>query len=146
MTWPLHLTGSSPKSVKDRYKYKATNNNAVRSEYTEENIFASDKKMDFGYGIVLNANNTCMSTVRYNGGNDEHPEQHKANRIAGYWATSKRKIEANLLTHNGIASTPADSLTPRYLVKIDGTVMYPISFSRRWRDDVAELVFMENNG
>lgn len=135
-----------PKSVKDKYKYKATNNNAVRSEYTEENIFASDKKMDFGYGIVLNADNTCMSTVRYNGGNDEHPEQHKANRIAGYWATSKRKIEANLLTHNGIASTPADSLTPRYLVKIDGTVMYPISFSRRWRDDIAELVFMENNG
>ena len=133
------------KSVKDKYRYKATNSNAVREEYSESNIFASDKKMDFGYGIVMNENNSYMSTISYNGGTPQHPEQHKANRITSYWATSKRKITANLMTHNGTAATPANSLTPRYLVSINGTVMYPISISRRWRDDVAEIVFMENN-
>lgn len=138
-----------PKTIKEKYKYKATNNNSVRSEYNEENIFASYKGTDFGYGIIMsigsNYDYSCLSTISYNGGTAEHPEQHKANRIANYWATSKRKIVAHMLTHNGLAPTPANILTPRHLVSIDNTVMYPISISRRWCDDVAELVFMENN-
>ena len=37
-----------------------------------------------------------MTGVTYGGGGSEIPEQHLADRIVGYWATAKRKIECEL--------------------------------------------------
>ena len=137
-----HWNYIKPKRIKDKYVYKSSNANAVQETYSEDNIFCSDRNMKFGYGIVLEPNGNYMVTAQYNGSN-AHPEQHKANRITDYWANSKRKIEPHLLTHNGTNATTAEVLSPQYKVTIDGTQLYPVSISRRWRDDVAELIFME---
>jgi hypothetical protein len=63
--------------------------------------------------------------------------------VVNYWATSKRKIECELLAHDGTSATVADGINPRDLVSIDGSTMYPISISRNWRDDVVMLSLME---
>jgi len=81
-------------------------------------------------------------SVPYNGVNGR-PEQHIVNRIANYWATSKRKIECELLAHDGLAATVANGINPRNKASIDNSIMYPISISRDWRDDVVRLSLME---
>lgn len=125
-------------------KYKATNGNAIDDEYSVDNIFASENVMKPGYGIVINSNGGYVTTVNY-GESAEHPEQHLADRIANYWASSKRKIEASMLTHDGNSSTTAAEVTPMHLVTIDGTTLYPIAFSHKWRDDVVDITLMEVN-
>lgn len=122
--------------------YKSENNNAIFDEYSTESIFASEKESEPNYGIVLNANGSYASTISYDGV-DEHPEQHFVNRVTSYWATSKRKIEANLLTHDGTAATNAASVTPKHMVTIDGTTMHPIAFSHKWWDDEVAMTLME---
>lgn len=122
--------------------YKSENNNAIFDEYSTESIFASEKESEPNYGIVLNANGGYASTISYDGV-DEHPEQHFVNRVTSYWASSKRKIEANLLTHDGTAATNAASVTPKHMVEIDGTVMHPIAFSHKWWDDEVSMTLME---
>jgi len=124
--------------------YKASNLNAIEQEYSVENIFATENKMKPGYGVIITSNGGYVTTVNY-GESAEHPEQHLADRIANYWASSKRKIEASLLTHDGNSSTTAAQVTPMHLVTVDGTTLYPISFSRKWRDDVVDITLMEVN-
>ena len=125
--------------------YKATNNANV---HTEENIdapFVSLNDMNFGTNILANPDDTFMEKIDYHGAQtvNEYPEQHLANRIASYWSQSRRKIDCYVLAHDGTAATNANSITPRYRVSIDGTVMAPISISRNWRDDIISLSLME---
>lgn len=125
-----------PKKSKDAGRYKATNNNRTRDEYSEDIMFASDNEMKPGYGVVLEENGTYLSYV-----GNVRPEQHKADRIANYWASSKRKIEANLLAtgHGGAVGR----ISPRYLLTIDNTAIYPLAISRDWRDDVVHIMGVE---
>ena len=123
--------------------YKATNGNAIEEDVTIDTIFASEKTMKPGFGVVLNTNGSYFTGMAYVGTDVEHPEQHLADRITDYWATSKRKIEAHLLTHDDTAATPASSITPAHMVSIDGTTLYPISTSHKWRDDEMDVVAME---
>ena len=122
--------------------YKSENNNAIEEDASIDSIFASEKVMKPGYGIVLNINGSYLTTVAY-GAAEMHPEQHYVDRITNYWSTSKRKIEANLLTHDGSASTVANGVTPGHMVMIDGTKLYPIAISHKWRDDEVGMKCME---
>ena len=123
--------------------YKATNGNAIEEDVTIDTIFASEKTMKPGFGVVLNTDGSYFTGMAYVGTDVEHPEQHLADRITDYWATSKRKIEAHLLTHDDTAATPASNITPAHMVSIDGTTLYPISTSHKWRDDEMDVVAME---
>lgn len=124
--------------------YKATNDNAIEEDVTIDTIFASEKTMKPGFGVVLNTNGSYFTGMTYGSGTDvEHPEQHIADRITDYWATSKRKIEAHLLTHDDTAATLASNITPAHMVSIDGTTLYPISTSHKWRDEEMDVVAME---
>lgn len=132
-----------PVDVKNKHIYKSQNNNQnVREEYDIDCIFGSENDMSFGYGLLIDPDNSYMVSVPYNG-LAGRPETHYVNRISNYWATSKRKIECELLAHDGTAVTVADGINPRNTATIDGSMMYPISISRDWRDDVVRVVLME---
>ena len=78
-----------------------------------------------------------MTGVTYGGGSSEIPEQHLADRIVGYWATAKRKIECELRLN------VVGNVYPSYKVTMDGSTLYPISISHDWRDDIMRLNLME---
>ena len=67
----------------------------------------------------------------------ECPEQHLANRVAAYWAQSKRQVGVELRT-DAIAA-----ITPRHRLTLDGTIFNPTAISRNWRDDVTILTLLE---
>lgn len=125
-----------------RKPYKSENDNAIFNEYNVESIFSSDDQSEPSFGIVLNADGSYLSAIPY-AGTDAHPEQHFIDRVTSYWSASKRKIEANLLTHDGSAATNATNVTPGTMVEIDGTKLHPVAIDRKWRDDVMSLVCME---
>lgn len=132
-----------PVDVKSEHIYKSANNNQnVREERGIDTNFGSENNMRFGFGLIANPDNTYMTEVPYNG-STARPEQHLVNRIAAYWATSKRMIQCELLAHNGVAETVANGINPRNKATIDGSTMYPVSISRDWRDDVVKLTLLE---
>ena len=117
-------------------EYSASNQNDSKEEWNANCIFASDNNMEYGYGLLLDSSGNIISTVEYNG-NDEHPEQHLANRVANYWATAKRMIASELLVNN------IGDITPHTKVTMDSTIFSPISISRNWRDDVLTLTLLQ---
>lgn len=123
-------------------EYKARNAGMIRNEYTVNLPYGSNEGVKTSNALLINHDGTYLSTIGF-ASVMAHPEQHLANRIIEYWATSKRRIECELLTNTGDAPTVADSINPRTLVNIDGTTMYPTSISHRWRDDEVSLVMME---
>lgn len=124
-------------------EYSATNTNSSKEEWNANCIFASDNNMEYGYGLLANGSNNIISTVLY-GGTEEHPEQHLADRVAAYWATSKRKISMELMANvpqsiSGGNTVTIGEISPNHKVSFDGDIFSPISISRIWRDDVAVL-------
>ena len=132
----------SPIERKKNLKYKAESHNNVFEEWTDDCIYATDNNNFFGFGTLINTDGTYMTTAPY-GSSTDRPEQHLCDRVVNYWATSKRKIECELLAHDGLAATVANGINPRNKASIDGSTMYPISISRDWRDDVVRLILME---
>jgi hypothetical protein len=126
-------------------EYKASNNNGTGDQWNADCIFASDNTMEYGYGLLINPEGTFMEDARY--GHDlsdpalhnkvEYPEQHLADRVAAYWAQSKRQITTELRT-DAIAA-----ITPRHRLTLDGTVFNPTAISRNWRDDITILTLLE---
>ena len=135
--WMISEIDDLPKPV-----YKAQNNNNLRENLSESVDVCSERQMHLGWGIVLNPANTYMSEIAY-GGVNAHPEQHLADRIVNLWSTSKRRIDCELLTHDGSAATVAASLTPQNKVSIDGSTMYPVAISHNWRDDLTQIKMIE---
>lgn len=126
--------------------YKASNNNNLRQTFSESVDVSSENQMKPGWGILINPDNSFMSEASYDGtgtGTDEHPEQHLANRIVNLWSSSKRMVQAELLTHDGASATDADTLTPQSTVDFEDATLYPFSISRNWRDDVLKTDLME---
>ena len=117
-------------------EYTAENQNQTHEEWNADCIFASDNNMEYGYGLLMNADGSFMATAPYAAGN-EHPEQHLANRVASYWAVSRRR-----LINDFRANTIAD-ISPQYKVTIDGTTCHPVAISHDWRDDVVRLSLLE---
>lgn len=134
---PLVVFGYNT-SRNDSCEYTASNQNNVRDEFNADCIYGSENNSKFGFGVVLNNFYEYMQTISYNGSETpERPEQHLANRVVNYWATSKRRLEVELRT-NAVAD-----ITPKYKTTIDGTTGYPIAISHDWRDDVTKLVILE---
>lgn len=128
------------KKSQTNVNYTAKNGNRTSDEYSEGNIFATDNKMKPSTAILLNTNGSYLRSVTY-GSSAEVPEQHKANRIASFWASSKRKIECELLT-TGMGGA-VGQISPRFKITIDGTTLYPLAISRDWRDDVLRVMSVE---
>lgn len=122
-------------------EYSAVNSNDSKEEWNANCIFASDNNMEYGYGLLLNADGNIIQTVQYGGSatNQQHPEQHLANRVANYWATAKRKIDTELLVNN------MGDVTPHTKVSVTGEngTFTPIAISRNWRDDVLKLSLLQ---
>jgi len=119
-------------------EYISTTANKVNAELDVNCIFASENELEFGYGVLMNADGTWMTGYNYNGSSVAmHPEQYLANRVTTYWATSKRRIRTD------IVSSAAASVTPKSKVTLDGPTSYPISISHEWRDDITTLTLLE---
>ena len=125
-------------AVKKRYgsrEYSATASNQASDPYNVDCIFSSDNEMDYGFGLLMNADGTFMANAPYNGGTDNtQPEQHLVNRIAAFYGQSRRVIYAEM---QNVTTTPRETTT------VDNTACYPVAISRDWRDDVTMLKLIQ---
>ena len=137
---PTNVHAVRPRVMKESRdtsrEYTAVNWNQSKDEWSADCIFASDNNLEYGYGLLLNATGGYVSTVPY-GNNNEHPEQHLADRVSKYWANSKRKLMTDL-RFNMIPS-----IRPNNLVSMNSATFYPASISHDWRDDKVTIGLME---
>lgn len=127
------------KITKDRNttkEYTAENQNANQDKWNADCIFASDNDMEYGYGLMLKGNGEYLKTAPY-GGVQEIPEQHLADRVAAYGATSKRQF---MLEVRGNAIS---QITPINKVSFESTSCQPVSIGHDWRDDVVKIKMIE---
>ena len=129
-----HLMDQSVR--KGSSEYKASNNSVVRDEWNADCIYASDNDMLWGYGVIMNDDGKWLTTMTY-GTQSKHPEQHLADRVAAYSATSKQKVSAELRTEQ------VGTITPRNTVTLGGVTGHAISISHEWRDDITQLTTMQ---
>lgn len=119
--------------------YKAVNTNGCGNEWNCDLIYASDNNMEYGYGLIINpSDSSFVETVGY-GNQQEHPEQHLANRVAAFWQSSKRQVVTELRTEAIPDVTPRHRLTLETAWKFD-----PIAISHDWRDDVTTLTLIQS--
>lgn len=119
--------------------YKAVNTNGCGNEWNADLIYASDNNMEYGYGLIINpSDGSFVETVGY-GNQQEHPEQHLANRVAAFWQSSKRQVVTELRTEAIPDVTPRHRLTLETAWKFD-----PIAISHDWRDDVTTLTLLQS--
>lgn len=120
--------------------YVANNANTVEDKWNADCIFASDNNMEYGYGLILSPSGGFVKTVQYGGSssNQQHPEQHLANRVARFGARSRRMLKTELRSN----ATGVGSVTARTKVSFSGT-HYPIAIDHNWRDDVTILTMIE---
>lgn len=131
------------KRIPKSYKYESKNNNPVKKTYEVSNIFCTDAAMPFAYASIVDpTTNKFTEEVPYNG-DTEKPEIHLSKRISNYNSTSRRKVKAKMLTHNGSEYTGYADISPRHVANVDGTTMYPACISRNWEEDVIEFLFLE---
>lgn len=134
---PRTVEGSSD----TEHEFVSTGDTGAGSTWNADLIFASDYGiMEYGYGLLMNANGSFMETVPYNDDTDyEFAEQHLANRVATYWQTSRRRMTMQLNAADGDVA----DVSPLTNVTVDGGIYYPVSISRNWWDDVKSLTLME---
>ena len=129
--------------VKERLSSREYSANVVMSKIENplniDCIYASDNQMKYGQGLIMNSTNgtpsSYMEKATY-GSNSEYPEQHMANRVANFWNHAKRKFSLQLRT-NAVAA-----LSPRYKVWVDSSLVYPVTISNNWRDDIINVILM----
>lgn len=129
----------SYKVTKDRNttkEYTAENQNAANDKWNADCIFASDNDMEYGYGLMLKGNGQYLKTAPF-GGAQEIPEQHLANRVAAYGATSKKQYTLEL------RSNAISEITPINKVSFNSTNCQPVSIGHDWRDDVTQIKMLE---
>ena len=119
--------------------YKAVNTNGCGNEWNADLIYASDNNMKYGYGLIINpSDGSFVETVGY-GNQQEHPEQHLANRVAAFWQSSKRQVVTELRTEAIPDVTPRHRLTLETAWKFD-----PIAISHDWRDDITTITLLQS--
>ena len=119
--------------------YMAVNTNGCGDEWNCDCIYASDNNMEYGYGLIINpSDGSFVETVGY-GNQQEHPEQHLANRVAAFWQSSKRQVVTELRTEAIPDVTPRHRLTLETAWKFD-----PIAISHDWRDDVTTITLLQS--
>ena len=117
-------------------EYTSENNSSTGIEWNADCIFATDNNLEYGWGLLMNADGTFLSGVGYNG-HVAHPEQHLADRVANYWATSKRRMSVELRTD--VVTEP----TPKNKVTLDGCTFQTLAISHDWRDDITKLTLIQ---
>ena len=129
-------------------EYVAHSDSMVKKEHTDETIFSTDNNLTYGYALLMNPDGTMFSGIDYNGDNTLiPPEQHLADRIVDYWSESKRKMDVELLANKtmdaGNVTKKIVELSPAMKTALDGTDVYPISISHKWRDDIVNAILLE---
>ena len=126
------------KELNDKCEYKSSNSNKTPDEWNTDCIYASDNNMNFGFGVLLNADGSYMKGYNYGGlGLLVYPEQHLADRATSFWQTSRRRLAVEL--RRGLIA----DITPRHKLTIDGMTGYPIAISHEWRDDITQLTILQ---
>ena len=125
-------------------KEYTANGGAFPEDTTLDTIFTTDKtnvvnsktfRCQAGYGLVYNGN-IVADTIPF-GTTQLKPEQHTADLIAAYGATTRQSLSIDLW------SNLTSGVGPGYRLSLEGANYYPVSVSRRWRDDVTTLKIME---
>ena len=120
-------------------EYVAENNNSARDEWNADCIFASDNNFKYGFGLIMNSDCSFMTTTQYGGSqaNQQHPEQHLANRVANYWSHSRKRLSVELRKNTITEPTPA------LKVNMDGGNWNAIAIGHEWRDDIVTLTLLD---
>lgn len=120
-------------------EYSATNGNAISSEQNIDNVYATDNDMKYGFGLVMNEDNSYMTIAEYRYQTQyARPEQHFANRIADYWDQSKRCVTTDLRTE------VVEPITPLSHLVLDSTHFRTLAISHQWRDDVTTVKMIQS--
>ena len=127
--------------VSSRY-YKSINSNALKNKKNVDLVYASDNKMKFGYGLVMDNDFSYMEYAEYRYQTlTQRPEQHFANRITNYWSNSKRMVTANLRTE--LVEQNA-LITPFIHIVFDSSHFRTLAVSHQWRDDVTTIKMIQS--
>lgn len=122
-------------------KYEATNANKFTNEASVSTIFASYQfdNNPPGRGLVMNsADYNYIEEIEYVfESNYAHPEQHLADRMASFGATTRKLFKFNFLASE-VNITPMTWLTTLENVKT-----YPISISHEWADNIVNVIAIE---
>jgi hypothetical protein len=120
-------------------EYVAENNNSARDEWNADCIFASDNNFKYGFGLIMNSDCSFMTTTQYGNSqaNQQHPEQHLANRVANYWSHSRKRLSVELRKNTITEPTPA------LKVNMDGCNWHAIAIGHEWRDDIVTLTLLD---
>lgn len=122
--------------------YKSVNENAISNKQNIDLIYASDNNMKFGFGLVMNEDNSYMTIAEYRYQTQyARPEQHYADRIAAFWSVSKRLVTADLQTQAVEQSAP---ITPLSHLVLGVTHFRTLAISHQWRDDVTTLKMIQS--
>ena len=119
--------------------YKASNGNFVKNEWSTEVIFLTENYNTWGAGVVYNADLSIFpgwDYTRHSVGNTA-PEQRLVDRVAAFWIHSRRSVDAEIRLDLVSSVEPVNTLT------IDGSLLYPVSISHNWRDDVLRVKAIE---
>ena len=123
-------------------EYTATNGNAISSEQNIDNVYATDNDMEYGFGLVMNEDNSYMTIAEYRYQTQyARPEQHFADRIADFWAQSKRCVTTDLRTEVVEQGAP---ITPLSHLVLDSTHFRTLAVSHQWRDDVTTVKMIQS--
>lgn len=135
----VSISGSRERSaIRNRYssrEYNAVNQNQASDTQNIDCIYASDNEMDYGYGLVMNADGSFMQKASYSNGN-QYPEQHLASRAAAFWSVSRRLLAIDVRS-NEVVISPRDTTT------VNGTSCHPAAISRNYYDDVTRLSLLQ---
>lgn len=128
------------REMRDRVEYTSKNGNQVNEQWDADCIFASENNSKFGYGVLINPDDTYMRGVPYGivSGVLWRPEQTLADRVTSYWAASKRKMDVELRM-----DVLSDDVTPQHKVTLDGSLLYPLAISHDWWNDIITLSLIE---
>lgn len=122
----------------DTIKYTAKNNNGNLNIWNANCIFATDNNAEYGYGLLMTADGGYFGKMSF-GGVEKFPEQHLADRVAAYWATSKRMVIGELDDDDNIVK----EISPRHVTRLDGSTFYPIAIAHDWRDEKKVFTLIE---
>ena len=123
-------------------EYTATNGNAISAEQNIDNVYATDNDMKYGFGLVMNEDNSYMTIAEYRYQTQyARPEQHFADRIADYWDQSKRCVTTDLRTEMVEQSAP---ITPLSHLVLDSTHFRTLAISHQWRDDITTVKMIQS--
>ena len=116
--------------------YTATNNSKFEDEKNIDLVWASDNGNAQGYGILMNPSGSYLTQLPYTasvGGQNDRPEQHLADRIAGFYGENKPGLSVNLDTDS------IGDVTPGCM----SGIYYPIAISHDWWNDITILRLLE---